>query len=199
MAVHALKKITVRDVMKGKPAKAAVDVEVDGKKVTVQQVIPQNVCIIRGSAYDLETGKSDFGTFNRFIGTFEAMRISDGEVFQSTRIIFPPIAADIAFDVYSRAKAEDEGSMVEMAFVVGVEHDARGGEGYRWTCIPLATGEDREDPLKKIREATNAQLADLLGADKAKALGLTGPAATAAIGHDPKTGEVIEDKAKAKA
>lgn len=195
MAVHALKKITVRDVMKGKPEKHKVTVTVpdpadEKKTIEVEQshVKAQDVCIIYGRAHSHETGSTQYGPYTTFIGSFEARRVKDGEIFQSSRIIFPPIADGLAIETYMGAKAEDPTAQIDFAFVVGVEHDPRGAEGYRFTCKPVNVGNTKHDPLAELRASLSLNFAEALGIEGAQALGLiapgddakqiTGPAAT---------------------
>jgi len=181
MAVSALKKITVKDIMKGKPERAKVMItkkdEDTGelRELEVSQVIAQDVCIIYGRAHSSETGSTQFGPYTTFIGSFEGRRIRDGEVFQSTRIIFPPIADGIALEAYMGAKAADPTAQVDFAFVVGVEHDARGAEGYKFTCKPVNTGANTHDPLAELRLSLASSFAAALGSDRMAALGLEAP------------------------
>lgn len=187
MAVSALKKITVKDVMKGKPERHKVTVTVkdaDGKDIEqeVSQVKAQDVCVIFGRAHSHETGSTQFGSYTTFIGSFEARRIKDGEIFQSTRIIMPPIADGIALETYMGVKAEDPTAQVDFAFIVGVEHDARGAEGYKFTCKPVQTGANAHDPLAELRVGLSSQFAAALPPGMAAALGLAAPEEQALIG-----------------
>lgn len=170
MALSALKKITVKDVMKGKPEREVVTVmvqnpaDIDGPKIESKQSVvkAQDVCLIMGRAHSHETGSTTFGPYTTFIGSFEARRLKDGEIFQSTRIILPPIADGIGQEVYMNAKKEDPNNDVEFAFIVGVEHDERGTEGYKFTCKPISTGTNSVDPLAQMRSALYDQLASAL-------------------------------------
>lgn len=185
MAISALKKITVKDVMKGKPERAKVTVERkdpdtgEVSSVEVSQVIAQDVCVIYGRAHSHETGSTQFGAYTAFIGSFEARRIKDGEVFQSTRIIFPPIADGIALETFMGAKQADPTAQVDFAFVVGVEHDARGAEGYKFTCKPVNTGTTVHDPLAELRSFLAPNFAEALGLENMAKLGLEAPGAAA--------------------
>lgn len=192
MAINALKKITIKDVMKGKPKKEEIQVAVlnddgspavgkDGNAITrtVSVAVAQDVCVVYGRARDYRSGSTQFGDFIEYIGNFEARRIGDGEVFQSTRIIFPPIAADLADETFTRIKREDENADVEMAFIVGVEPDARGSDGYKWSCKLITTGASLTDPLAEMRSALGLNFAEALGGELAAKLGFgTGDGAT---------------------
>lgn len=186
MALHALKKITVKDVMKGKPEKEAIQVAVmneDGSPAldanqapimrTVNVAVAQDVCVIYGRAREHRAGTTSYGPFVEYIGTFEAKRLKDGEVFQSTRVIFPPISADLADADYTRIKRANPDAEVEFAYVVGVEPDARGSDGYKWSCKPIATRESVGDPLAEMRSSLALSFAAALGQDMALQLGFT--------------------------
>lgn len=186
MAIHALKKITVKDVMKGKPEKEAIQLAVlneDGTPVldnenkpvmrTVNVAVAQDVCVIYGRAREHRSGTTSFGTFVEYVGSFEAKRLKDGEIFQSTRVIFPPISADLADADYTRIKRDNPDAEVEMAYVVGVEPDARGSDGYKWSCKPIATRESVSDPLAEMRSSLALSFAAALGQETALKLGFT--------------------------
>lgn len=210
MALNALKKITIKDVMKGKPEKETVQlavmnedgtpaVDAKGEPVTrsVQVAKAQDLAVIYGRARTHRTGNTTYGQFVEYIGSFEARRIKDGEIFQSTRIIFPPIAADIADEAYVNAKREDQDAEVDFAFVVGVEPDTKGTEGYKFSCKPIATGANTADPLADLRSSLAVNFAETLGGELMAKLGFALPGEAAKqIPHNPETGEVIEGEAK---
>jgi hypothetical protein len=190
MAISALKKITAKDVMKGKIEKETATVNVmnddgtpvmgsDGKPVTreVSRVKSVDVFAVYGTAHRHEIGNTQFGDYVSFIGAFEAVRLSDGEQFQSTRVIFPPIADTIALDTYMRAKKGDEMAEVNFAFVIGLDPDDRAATGYKFTCKPVNAGEEREDPLARLKSSLAPKFAAILGGTKAgDVLGLPNPA-----------------------
>lgn len=211
MAVHALKKITVKEVMKGKPKKEDITVAVmneDGSQAknaageivtrTVSVAIATDVCVVYGRARDFRSGSTQFGEFIEYIGNFEARRINDGEVFQSTRIIFPPIAADLADEAYTRIKRDDENADVEMAFVIGVEPDARGSDGYKWSCKPIATAASLSDPLAEMRSSLGMNFAATLGAELAAQLGFGGGETAVLIGSSSTASIADQSAALAK-
>lgn len=159
--MEAVRKITVREILKGKPAKGE-----DGKVET------QDLALIYGQVHSIESGTSQFGQYHVLIGRFEARRLKDGAVFQSTRAILPQIAEDLAVQTVLEAKREDETAFVNLAFVIGAEHDERGTEGYKFTVKPIATGERAPDPLAELKAAMAPELAKL-GGPVAKAMQLT--------------------------
>lgn len=189
MAVYALKKITMRDVMKGKPEYETVKVAVlnddgtpvmDSNNQPVQRDVKvakaQDVAAIFGRAREHRTGETNFGPFIEYIGRFEARSLfgkTKGDVFQSTRTIFPPIAADIADQSYMSAKMREPEGDVDFAFVIGIEPDARGAEGYRWTCKPIRTSSSLSDPLEELRSSLALDFAEVLGAETMALIGLS--------------------------
>lgn len=197
MAINALKKITIRDVLKGKPEMVTVKVPnaaggTDDKAVAVAA----DLVLLYGRAINHRIGTTPLGEFMEYLGSFEARRIKDGEIFQSSRIIFPPIAADMAQSAYLMAKKGDDSAMVDLSFVVGVEPDPTGITGYKYTCKPIRTGAADSDPLAELRSSLGMQFVEILGADAARLMGLPIPGEEALkIEHHPDTGEVIEGTA----
>lgn len=192
MALRALKKITFRDVV-GKPEKIKHKIQVptaDGMSTEEKEVWlarPGDLMAVIGKAHNHRSGNTPLGDYMEFVGTFEAYRLSDGEVFQSTRCIFPPIAGDMAEEAYLSAKRNDDSAIVEFGFVVGVEPDHRSAEGYRFTCKPLRAEADRSaDPLAELKSSLAASFAQALGAEVTAKLGLPAPGDQAAqIEHKP--------------
>lgn len=159
--MEAVRKITVREILKGKPQKGD-----DGK------VAAQDIALIYGQVHSVEGGSSQFGPYSVLVGRFEARRLKDGAVFQSTRAILPQIAEDLAVQTVMDAKREDETAFVNLAFVIGVEHDERGTEGYKFTVKPISTGEQAADPLAELKAAMAPALAQI-GGPVASALAIT--------------------------
>lgn len=194
--VEALRKITVKEVMKKKPTKIAVLVDgtdvqakdADGNlKWTVNAV---DLMLIIGRARDHRIGSTQFGDFVEYLGSFEGRRIEDGAVFQSTRLILPPPASDIMFNDYREAKAGDQDAMVDFAIIIGLEPSERGTEGYRFTCKPIADPEQsKTDPLADLRRMLVEQVPEL--ADKLKITATPREALSA-----PVSGEAGSDEAR---
>lgn len=159
--MEAVRKITVREILKGKPQKGE-----DGK------VASQDLALIYGQVHSLESGTSQFGNYQVLIGRFEARRLKDGAVFQSTRAILPQIAEDLAVQTVMEAKAQDPSAFVNLAFVIGAEHDERGTEGYKFTVKPVSTGEQAADPLAELRASMMPALA-AIGGPVASVLAIT--------------------------
>lgn len=180
MALHAVRKITVREIIKGKPEKHKVQTtDADGKPIEVMQVVAHDVAVIYGQVHAAENKQSQFGPYIEFQGRMEARRLKDGDIFQSTRAILPQIAEDLANQAFLEAKTADPTAYVNMAFVIGVEHDPRGSEGYKFTCKPISTGEQTSDPLAALRAAMAPALSGVLGVEFARSAGLLeGPQST---------------------
>lgn len=193
MALRALKKITFRDVV-GKPDKVKHKIVVpnasgDGvEEKEVYLAVPGDLMAVFGKAHNHRMGDTPLGQFMEFVGTFEALRIKDGERFQSTRCIFPPIAADMAAEAYLNAKRADDSSVVELAFVVGVEPDHRSAEGYKFTCKPIRTGAESGDPLAELRSSLAGPFMEALGIETVRKLGLPVPGDEAKQIEAPRRG-----------
>lgn len=193
MALHALKKITVRDVMKGEPEKEKLTITVPNAKgdgVETKEVMvakPADLVVFYGRAINHRTGSTQLGEFVEYIGTFEARRIADGEVFQSTRLIPPPITNDLLGQAYLNAKRADESSAVDFAFVIGVEPDPNGAKGYKYTCKPVSTGSSDVDPLAELRSSLAMNFAETLGLDVMAKIGLPAPGEAAKQLEAPKS------------
>ena len=192
MAVRAVKKITLKEILKGKPDRIEIEIpdpDRPGKTKPGFMVDTANVAIIRGQIMDFAIGTTQFGSYAEFVGRIQAVRIKDGETFESTRVILPGIAEDILRMGIQDLKASDPMAMLGFAFILGVEHDARGTEGYKWTVTQVNAGGEQIDPLAAIRAASDVEIAKILAGDKAK---LTDRSAS------PPLLDAV-DKAKAKA
>lgn len=205
--IQSLKKITARDVIgKIEQTDASVPVTNDdgtpvldsaGNPVTrkVKVAVAKDLFVVIGRARDHRVGKSAYGDSYVFVGDFEARRLTDGQVFTSTECIFPPIAQDMAISAYVRAKAVDKDAAVGFGFLIGCVPDARGTEGFKFTCKHQHAAEDVSDPLADLRSSLAMDFAETLGADTMAKIGLLPGEGAKMIPHDPSTGEVIEDAA----
>lgn len=204
MAIRAVKKITAKDVMGSKIDKEEVLVPVlnddmtpvldnDDKPVTrkIKVAIPGDKYVVYGNTDSHRVGKSAYGDSYVFSGNFEARRLSDGEIFISTEVIFPPIAQDLAVSAYIREKAKDKNATIEFAFVIGIEADTRGTEGFKFTCKPVRVGEATSDPLEGLKSSLAMNFAEALGLETMQKLGLPAPGGATML-IDSSTGEVQE-------
>lgn len=202
MALRAVKKITARDVLGSKMEKTEVQIPVlndDNTPVLDSQnnpvmrktkvAIERDLYVVVGTANGHRIGKSAYGDSMVFTGNFEARRLEDGEIFVSTECIFPPIAADLATSAFLREKAKNEQGSVEFAFIVGVAPDAKGSEGFKFTCKPLRVGEATSDPLAELKSSLAMNFAEALGAETMAKIGYVMPGQTALL-VDASTGEV---------
>lgn len=201
MAINALKKLTIKDIIKGKPEKQSVKVNVvaeDGsvEEKTINVAIACDLAVFYGRARNHRTGNTAFGPFTEYVGTFEARRMKDGEIFQSTRMIPPPIADDLVGEAYANAKRLNPDDEVDVAFIVGVEPDTKGTEGYKFTCKPVKMGGAVTDPLAELRSSLATSFAASLPADVMLKLGFAAPGEGAL--QITSDGEVIEGQSKVK-
>lgn len=182
--LNAVKKITVKEILKGKPEMDQITVPdpADATKTIVKMVAKvQDFAVIYGQAHTVDSADSQFGPYSVFIGRFEARRLKDGAVFQSTRLILPQIAEDWALMAFLEAKGQDQTALVDLAFIIGAEPDLRGKEGYKFSVKPVSTGENRADPLETLRLAMAPALMEALS-DPTRSAGLLSDQSEAASG-----------------
>lgn len=170
MAINALKKITAKSVLKtipkeeklvpqfdeaGAPLLDSKDQPILAKKMVA---VEQDLFVVAFKVHGHKSGSTQFGDYVEYIGTVQARRLSDGEIFQSTRYIPSPLADDLLWDMYSAAKQEDESAIVEGIFAVGVAPSNRGKDGYAWTVKPLLTEQEEKavtDPFAALFDRAN--------------------------------------------
>lgn len=172
--MEALRKITVKEILKGKPPR-----DDDGN------IIVQDVCLVYGKARDINVGNTQFGDYNEFVGRFEARQLIGKKLaFQSTRMIVPQPTDDIMCNAFYSAKGQDSTAEVEFAFVIGVEKSERGSEGFRYTCRQIAANKESADPLDAIRALVSEAEPELLA--------LAAPAEDAPASKKSKTKETTD-------
>ncbi len=136
---------------------------------------------IYGNADRMLNGASTFGTFVKFIGTFEAINMQTGESFRSSNLLAPPILQDEIVNALLAAgakagktktptSAQEDGTPatapVEFAVAISarpVENKSGVGVGYEYTITPLVPFKDA-DTLNHLRAA--AQPKEAKGAKK---------------------------------
>lgn len=170
MKVEILRKITVKDVMKGAPAVRIGDADVSWRDAVSEHGQSADLFAVIGNVRDMAMSKTQFGDFAVFTGQFEARRISDGAVFQSTKIIFPQPTEDIMVNQYTNAKivrdengevkrddkgqvVTDDNANVDFAVIIGADQHVRGDDkNVRFNCKPIQVTAEQYDPLAAIRE-----------------------------------------------
>lgn len=142
-----LRKITAKDVM-GEAIKGLVK---EGE--TVQ------LFVVYGIANGTKTKDTAYGPAHAVTGNFEAVRVSDGAVFQASVAYLPEPAGSTTVEAVKNKSADVDG--VEFAWQVGIKASKKAATGYEFVCRPY------------MKPAEHQALASLRG--QAAAM-LTGPA-----------------------
>lgn len=112
------------------------------------------VATLIGIARSYTAGESEYGAFLKFAGDFEAVRMSDGEVFRSARLILPPIIAD---QLQTAVDADADKGGVQFALELGIK-GSDNQVGYEWAVRPLGKLSGTADPLAALREEAQKAL-----------------------------------------
>jgi hypothetical protein len=155
--IKLLKKIVAKDIC---GRKALVYKKDDNGAVIAPEERP--LYTLFGTANATKTGESDYGTWIAFIGTFEAVRKSDGMRYKSDTCFLQDPAEGMLLNALTSALKVDKGASVGFAFEVGVKPSQRwvdtdAGNSYEYTVTSRMTTE-RHDPLALMRQ----QLAPVL-------------------------------------
>ena len=108
---------------------------------------PSALFQVYGHANKVRRGESDNGPWIGLIGTFEAVRVEDGLVYQSAQCFLPePMSSMIA----ETLDGENSPESVQFAFEVGVKK-SDSPVGYEYVTKPIveSTG---ADPLADLRK-----------------------------------------------
>lgn len=138
--MELIKKITAKTVLGDRPERPA--------KGTV------DLYTVYGIANGLVQRESDFGPWTKLTGSFEAVRIKDGEVFNSGACFLPePMNSMLAAQL---SQTDKEGKRttraVEFSIMVSVKRTDT-AIGYEYVAKSLVTL-DQADPLAALREKT---------------------------------------------
>lgn len=116
----------------------------------------ESLYTIYGVVTALKDGNSDYGTFTKLIGQFEATRVSDRKVFRAPVAFLPePMHGMI---VAAFKNSESEKPSLQFAATVGIKPTNRaGGTGYEFTVTPLVQPAE-SDALIALRNQAVAAL-----------------------------------------
>lgn len=139
--MELLRKLSTKTVLGDRP-----DRPKDKKTVSLYSVY--------GIANGVQTGESDYGSWSKLKGSFEAVRISDGEVFQSGACILPePVNSMISAELQ---QVDNDGKRVtqsvQFSFEVGVKRTET-AIGYEYVATTLVES-GGADPLAALRKET---------------------------------------------
>lgn len=116
---------------------------------------PRQLYVVYGFARDTKVGDSDYGPWVAFLGSFEAIRFSDGTQFNSDKLHLQDPAEGLLLAQLQRAQEIEKGAQVGFTFEVGVKPSQRwidtdAGNSYEYT-IKTHFKLDKADPLAEMR------------------------------------------------
>lgn len=168
--VEMLKKIVAKNVvgLKEMRLEKVVEKNEDGtdKKDANGNVIvtynPKALYSIFGVARDTKSGNSNYGEWTSFLGTFEAVRRSDGKRFVSSVAFLQDPAEGLLMQQLAQVKRDDANGTVGFAFHIGIKISDRWlttqqGSQYEYT-IESIFNVTRHDPLADMRNQLAGQL-----------------------------------------
>lgn len=157
----------------GKVPTEIVDItSTDGAGVTSttkeKRGIAQLLMRITGIATGFKIVPTPFGDSIGFLGQFECTNALTGEIYRSSKLYLPDIAADLMLPYVEAA----EGNPVEFAFDIGAK-PAGNAYGYEYTVTPLIEVTD-SDPLRALTNRLLASAPALPAPKNAPQLALAG-------------------------
>ena len=120
-------------------------------------IIP--VARIFGRANSCKSKTSDFGESFQFNGNFEATRLSDGEIFRSSKLFLPKVLEGLMADAL---QTSDEA--LDFVVEIGVQY-SKNAHHYEWTVKPLMESQ-QADQLAHLREKATANIPQLPAPEK---------------------------------
>jgi len=109
-----------------------------------------------GIANGYKTGKSTYGDWTAFKGSFECVRLSDGATFVGSSLFLPPSVTEMIYTALQANIDKESGEMqsVQFAFEIGVKK-ATNPIGYEYTVKSLVKAAGA-DPLAALRNSVLA-------------------------------------------
>lgn len=108
-----------------------------------------------GVATKAKPGTSDYGAYVAFLGSFRAVRLSDKQVFESSKIILPQFIEEELFGAFNEGSTGN----VEFAFRISAKYDKDAGTKYVYdmkSLVPVAENAQLTALLGKVKEAAKA-------------------------------------------
>lgn len=100
---------------------------------------------VYGTARKAKPDQSDLGSYIRFSGSFRAMNIATGEMFEAGVVILPGIAQDLLMGALDSEDAE----AVDFGFMISVKYDAESVTKYVYDIQSLMAP-SKDDPLERL-------------------------------------------------
>jgi hypothetical protein len=149
-SVELPKKIVAKDIV----GRKAMAYRKDGDGQLTDDA-PRALYRVFGIVSGTRAGESAYGAFLEFTGSFEAIRFTDRQRFQSTRLFLQQPAEGLLLDAYTRAARADATATVKFAFDVGVRPSPKWietdlGNSYEYT-IKTVIESNQHDPLHELR------------------------------------------------
>lgn len=135
-----LRKISVKTVC----GKQTLEMIVEKKAYPLMQVY--------GHAQRVKEGTTDFGSYQKLLGQFEAVNLATGQVFQSPQCIMPEPANGM---VAGQLLGDNPAEQVSFALEIGIKRDESSSVGYTYTTKQLVKAQDA-DPLADLRGKVKA-------------------------------------------
>ncbi len=157
--MQLLNKITMK-AMDVSPEQTVTEKDDAGKQSPVASVFgihltkkQGNVAVARvfGRAASCKPKVSDFGESFEFRGNFEATRLSDGEVFKSSKLFLPKVLEALMADALGQSE-----EALDFVVEIGVKESGN-AHHYEWTVKPLMESKTA-DALAHLRPAAEANL-----------------------------------------
>lgn len=108
---------------------------------------------VYGLASGLQVGESSYGGWECLTGSFEAVNLATGEVFQSPRCFLPHTAHGM---IASQFKTGADGISVKFALEIGIKPAAT-SVGYEYTVTPLVKPSE-DDAMAQLRGEVSGRL-----------------------------------------
>lgn len=115
---------------------------------------PKSLYRVWGIAVGKKTGVSNFGPWVAISGSFEAVNIESGALYQGTQLFLPDAVTSQILVGLDAAQKNDAGATLQFALEVGIKYSDV-PIGYEYTVRPLVKPQGG-DPLAAIREQVKA-------------------------------------------
>lgn len=148
--IQLVKKIVAKEMVTRKQMTYRMDD--DGKVI---DPAPRQLYTVFGVVRDSKTGESQYGTWLAFLGSFEAVRLSDHERFQSDTLHLQNPAEGLLLTQFGGMRKEDATATLGFAFEIGVKPSSKWmetgqGNSYEYT-VKTVFQSQQHDPLEALR------------------------------------------------
>lgn len=111
---------------------------------------------VYGTANDITSGESTYGPWDALVGSFEACRIDNGQIFAGIKAFIPePLGSMLV----NKVKELEAGEKVEFAVMISIK-PADTKTGYEYICTPIVQTEATSE-MAKLRQTVQTNLAAL--------------------------------------